>query len=193
MNIATIKMPEKEAKRAFRDYRDAVKSRHDAEDAAILAGYRHLAAGRELIDLLPVMRAAGVDEQNRPRLAICRADAKWCWYECNPEPTFVLNENDFGRYRASGRITFPRGFFPPCMDRTNRRRRCRAIVPIIPPQLRPAHALSNYHILWEAEWQNVPIDPLLLKHLGGTLYAVLAGWDLTPLEQAVLAGRLVQN
>lgn len=45
----------------------------------------------------------------------------------------------------------------------------------------------------EAQWRPVPpVDPFLLKHLGGTLYVVLAQWDLTPLEQAVLAGRLEQ-
>ena len=65
---------------------------------------------------------------------------------------------------------------------------CRARVPMIPPRLRADRALANYHILWEAEWINPPRDPLLLRHLGKFFYAVLATWDLTPLEQAVLAG-----
>ena len=30
---------------------------------------------------------------------------------------------------------------------------------------------------------------MLLRHLSGQLYAVLAVWDLTELERAVLAGR----
>ena len=47
-------------------------------------------------------------------------------------------------------------------------------------------------ILWEAEWETVPRDPLLLRHLAGGLYAVMASWDLTPLERAVLKGRLIQ-
>jgi hypothetical protein len=45
-------------------------------------------------------------------------------------------------------------------------------------------------ILWEAEWQHVPSDPLLLRHITGPLYAVLASWDLTELERAVLSRRL---
>ena len=66
----------------------------------------------------------------------------------------------------------------------------RAMVPLVPPPLRPAHALRNYHVLWEADWQQAPpADPALLKHIGGDLYAVLAIWDLTELERAVLAGR----
>jgi hypothetical protein len=34
-----------------------------------------------------------------------------------------------------------------------------------------------------------PEDPALLKHIGGDLYAVLAVWNLTELERAVLSGR----
>jgi hypothetical protein len=67
----------------------------------------------------------------------------------------------------------------------------KAMAPVIPPALRPAHHLRNYHLLWEAEWSRIPRppgDPALLKHVAGDLYAVLAVWDLTPLEQAVLAG-----
>ena len=64
------------------------------------------------------------------------------------------------------------------------------MVPIVPPQLRPHWGLHNYHILWEADWQKVPPrDPALLERIGGDLYAVLAVWDLTELERAVLAMR----
>lgn len=68
-----------------------------------------------------------------------------------------------------------------------------AMAPTIPPALRPKHHLRNYHLLWEAEWKKPsrpapPVDPALLQHVGGDLYAVLAVWDLTPLERAVLAG-----
>ena len=66
-----------------------------------------------------------------------------------------------------------------------------AIVPIVPAGLHPGPALSNYHILWDAVWTpEPPRDPLLLKHLAGSLYAIVAHWDLSPLERAVLAGRL---
>jgi len=66
----------------------------------------------------------------------------------------------------------------------------------MPPEHRPSHHPRNYLMLWEAEWsvdQSVPPgDPALLSHIGGDLYEVLAEWDLTPLEQAVLAGRVAQ-
>ena len=72
-----------------------------------------------------------------------------------------------------------------------------ALVPIVPPRHRPRRntALRNYHVLWEVDdWQwmeapKPPVDPALLKHLGGDIYAVVATWDLTELERLVLAGR----
>jgi hypothetical protein len=32
-------------------------------------------------------------------------------------------------------------------------------------------------------------DPYLLRHVGGALYAVLAAWDLTDLERAIMSAR----
>ena len=65
--------------------------------------------------------------------------------------------------------------------------RAKAIVPIVPPQFRPAGSLKRYFILWEADWEEVPRDPMLLRYLGGDLFAVLAVWDLTEIERTVLA------
>lgn len=69
------------------------------------------------------------------------------------------------------------------------------IVPSIPATLRPKAALHNYRTLFEVEhWEplhrqpRAPRDPALLRHIGGDLYAVLAVWDLTELERAVIAG-----
>jgi hypothetical protein len=50
--------------------------------------------------------------------------------------------------------------------------------------------LTHYHILWEAEWTfRAPGDPILLSKINDTMYAVVAQWDLTPLEQLVLESR----
>lgn len=63
-------------------------------------------------------------------------------------------------------------------------------MPTIPPKLRPKRGqLGLYHLLFEAEWgldPDPPVDPALVRHLGGDLYAVLAVWDLTDVERAVL-------
>jgi len=67
----------------------------------------------------------------------------------------------------------------------------RAMVPSIPPSLRPPHSFASYYILWEAVWEPIaPRDPMLLRPLGNNLYAVVAVWDLTDLERAVLNARI---
>jgi hypothetical protein len=75
-----------------------------------------------------------------------------------------------------------------------------ALVPMIPAAVRltlPTGTTDrDSFILWEVEeWADRRIgsradrDPYLLRHLGGDLWAVLAEWDLTELERAVMAGR----
>lgn len=66
-----------------------------------------------------------------------------------------------------------------------------AVVPLIPPHLRPAKtALDKFHILWEADWKRTPPrDPMLLKRVSGQLFAVVATWDLTEMERTVLGQR----
>ena len=56
----------------------------------------------------------------------------------------------------------------------------RAIVPNVPPRLRPKRGLQLYTMLWEAEWAVDPAragGPALLRKLGGDLYIVLGTWD----------------
>ncbi len=193
MNIPVMTIDKAAARKAFLEYRDAVRARHSKEDEAIMRGYCQMSRGKQLIDLHEVMRATGVDELNRPKLAIVRADARWCFYECYSVPQFRATDRRFGYGTKSMQVNLPENFFPRLWQESRRNNTLRAVVPIIPPALRPAHALSNYHILWEAEWEVVPTDPILLKHVGGALYAVLASWDLTPLERSVLSGRLTNS
>lgn len=207
MNLATIEMDRNVARRAFLDYRAAVRERHDEEDRAIMTGYRALSRGQQLIRLSDTLRAGGTETKTIrvgrstetvivPRLAVARADARvvftagvdrtgGCLITADRQDRELARNNQRDRTRiASG--TFELGndsWWHQCM---------RAIVPNVPPPLRPAHALSGYQILWEAEWAVhpvPPVDPALLKHVGGDLYAVVAVWDLSPLEQAVLAAR----
>ncbi len=180
MNVATIKMDKQAAKQAYREYRAAVTEKRNKEDEAIKQGYRHLSLGRTLIDLHASMRQAGVDEKNRPRLAIVRSDAKWCRYSNYVEPVFSME----GAYGRASEHRLPRDLLPRFSQTI------RALVPLIPAPIRPAGSLDKYFTLWEADWQAVPVDPMLLRHLSGSLYVVLAAWDLTPVEQSVLAGRL---
>lgn len=198
MNLTTIEMPATQAREKVAEYLKAVRQRHNAEDAAILAGYRALASGRALIDLPETISAGGVDAQGRPMLAVCRADAQRVFMRRGARGDVVFSvakpsgwrggweqtgEGSRGR-KTIARITLRAGTLPEgkWVDAIAR-------VPLVPPSLRPATSLAGYAVLWEADWEKAPVDPALLKHIGGDLWAVCAVWDLTPLEQKVLMGR----
>ena len=208
MELQTIAMPVEEAKQAFHEYRRAVRSAKTAvvnsEDAQIARCYKALSEGRLVVNLDDAMRQAGEDENGLPRLAISRAertrlamDRDWrtgqvlmypadlaYWVNSHPYRDQVFRFEDIFSVRE-GVITRP-GWEHMIAGQFE------AIVPNIPPALRPPHDLKNYHLLWEPKWEvrrnraGAPGDPALLKHLGGPLYAVLATWDLSPVEQAVL-------
>ncbi|MEA2255585.1 MAG: hypothetical protein QOG35_1630 [Solirubrobacteraceae bacterium] len=209
MELATITMDRNEARKAFLEYRDACRADRAAEDEALMRAYRAAAKGVALIRLSEVLAAGGTvereithswwtgrEERSRtftvwlPALAVARADVTKVWCSGVRQGGAVIEYSEGGSYvhQTRKRFTIPDQTFP---TQGWESRRHVAMAPNIPPALRPPHALHNYHLLWEAEWADVPEppgDPALLKHLGGDLYAVLAAWDLTPIEQAVLAG-----
>lgn len=188
MHVVTMDESRDVVRQKYAEYLRAVKERHSAEYEALKNGYRELLKGRQVIDIVSTMKNAGVDQLNRPRLAIVRADAKLCWFrwrrvrgqkDWTDRPIFSMT-NEFQSPKTQS-VVFPRNTFAAQPKST-----LRAVVPTIPPSLLPGGKLSRYHILWEAEWESIPVDPMLLRHLGKSLYVVLAAWDLTPLERAVL-------
>lgn len=201
MNPATISMPKHEARDRFDEYIEALRDRQPtAEDTATLLGYKALADGKDLIDLFKVFRESEGDHKHRPRLAVGRAHWTHVAVSRTEHGSAIFQQAstltewiDINRRCAwHRRIRFPVGTLHASARPTDsdRYQFLRAIVPTIPPKLRPRRALHKYVILWEAEWQLVPTDPLLLRHIAGPLYAILASWDLTELERAVLSGRL---
>ena len=183
MNVATLTVPN--PWNAFQEYRAAVKARYSEEDAVLMRAYRALGQGRKVLDLFAVIQEAGLNANGQPKLAVCRADAQIvnCRRYWNGRVEFwsgSLRRNA----KANRAIRLPRMTFPTGKDLD-----CRATVPLIPPAYRPAGSLDRYHLLWEADWTAVPKDPILLRHLGKNLYAVLAAWELTPVEQAILRAR----
>jgi hypothetical protein len=179
-------------------------------DDAVMRGYRELGRGRRLIELSSVIAAGGVQELAYvtrnwrggeyhteeltalvPNLAVTRADARHCFTRgVGTDGSVIFRADNPQAERKADKVkvaadTFPEEERAPMTSWGQ----ARAIVPQVPAPLRPNSHLRNYHILWEAEWDGVPTDPALLKHLGGDLYALLAVWDLSPLERAVLAGQ----
>lgn len=184
------------------------KSRLEREDEELMRAYREMSLGARLINLTTVMLKAGTFEDSKlPKLAIAQASWKDCFFVAGQQDNacfFRETTNGWEAKKKSQTIYVPRAAFSAevwnTAWRSDQRREgkraimdypVKAIVPSIPVHLRPAGDLSDYHILWEAVWTKAPpVDPLLLKHIGGQTYSVLAQWDLTPIERSILTGRL---
>lgn len=180
-----------EYRRAIRESTDPLQK--DTDDAILMRSYRAIARGRRVLHLQQVMNETGLRTDWLPKLAIARADAAHCTVIMRWHGGAVFyserSPDTWRTARTTSRTrVFPEGTFQRRPSRDEHRGWC--VAPSIPPWARPRHKLENYHLLWEAAWQTVPVDPMLLQHVGGEMFAVLAQWDLTPLERAVLRGRL---
>jgi hypothetical protein len=196
-----MQMPADEARQRYIEYRSSVRKHREErrrqaaqeanavhkrrtqierEEDDLRAAYRAMALGQRVVCLPQVIRKVGFNAQGLPRLAFARSDWEWC--RCNTGSATVNFRPEI--FRDRGKIEF--GLPVPAEARW---KTGRAVVPPVPPRFRPEN-LGDYHTLWEAEWlPAAPEDPLLLKQIGTTMFVVVAQWDLTELERAVLEGR----
>jgi hypothetical protein len=198
---ATISMDVKAARVKVAEYVRAVRERHNAEDLAILRGYRALAKGHQVIDLPNVIRRGGVfEETGLPRLAVATSSHEFVHVTRDRAGGVTFQPEQWINARRRKNVfrcpdgTLPDAEYPrPSFGWGLWGGSQRAMVPHVPPALRPIHSLDGYATLFEVEeWApdpTAPADPALLKHIGGDLYAVLAVWDLSELERSVLNGR----
>ena len=163
-----------------------------------MAAYKALAKRRTVIDLVKTIQQTGTFGNDLPHLALARADGagERLWCQRRSDGSLIFDWKDHGRWarkNSASRVTLPRVL--PAKSWIGRDGESRvwdiegtAIIPTIPPVHRPRiSSLPAYWILFEAEWSRVaPRDPLLLKPLGEFLYAVVAHWNLSPIERAVL-------
>ncbi|HEY6058633.1 MAG TPA: hypothetical protein VIV06_11405 [Candidatus Limnocylindrales bacterium] len=210
MNIHTISMDPGEAERLRSQYRAAVKLAGEVEaseyetraerrrreiaehDKAILDTLNGVLKDKEIISLRAALRAGGEDGKGRPKIAVARADER------------VITVHRFGNGRVdylpivdrnvgelparSATRTFSFLGLLPRLESVNSWHVVDGMsdVPHIPPAYRPSN-LEAYHIIWEADWRPVPpVDPILIRHLAGDFYTIVAAWDLTEIEAAVL-------
>lgn len=205
MHTEKIEVSRREAERLYREY-----SKHRAYggpmDEEITRTYYHLAKGRTIIRALESIKAAGLDRDFLPKLAIVSATAKECHLRRERSGAIVMSSGFRGVRVAPKRNTFrlgadsfnfPAESFPiaPWATTPGTRQNSSehvATSPIVPLHLRPQRGLENYHILFEAEWKRIPPrDPYLLRRIGqADLWLVVAAWDLTEVERAVLATRI---
>lgn len=192
MPLNVLEVPKEVAAAKLRSYRAAFKAQHREQDRRIAQGFLEISRGRQVISLGQTIRTGGLDEQGRPKLAVMSAQAKDCYLTVRDGSVQYMDQTwvhtttrtpNVTEHRV--RIDFPGTKWGPLQ--------WQAIVPLVPPEHRPARGLGGFHVLWEADWfraanPRAPYDPALLRHLAGDLWAVYAVWDLTAVERAVLVG-----
>lgn len=191
METANLEMDRDEAARLYRKYREH-RAYSKPIDHEIERIYGYIAKGKVVIRALESIRKAGCDAAGYPKLAIARADAKECYLSI-----YTNGQATMSAVRSPRSNTMRTQFYEFPIDTFARRNRdygwsATALVPHIPPDIRPARALQNYAILWEAEWtRKAPIDPMLLRRIGkGDMWLVVGAWDLTEVERGVLNDRM---
>lgn len=178
-------------------------------DTELARAYKQLAGGVTLLRLSETLLAGGLvtrtddwgdaNSVGLPNLAVARADSRRVYtngvqrdgtitFSCALTPNWrQLSEARENIIRVDS--VFGEGDFKTRQTNVI----WSALTPPVPPRYRPER-LGGYHVLFEVEdWQREPQppggDPALLKHVGGDLWAVVATWDLSPLEAAVLGQR----
>ena len=208
MNVTKIEMDPQVAEEKIQAW---LAERHVDQavvKADCLKGYEALAAGKVLVHLDAAIRGGGFHASGFPKLAIARADreqVRFTWgstssvalYDTRDQfhsgrwsPTLRLNVQMMREPNVSVRRTDGSSYYR-SLDGYSK-------VPLLPAECRPETGqLRDWFILWEAEhWYSRDYhaqpdrDPMLLEHVAGQLYAVLAEWELTELERAVMAGAL---
>lgn len=184
MNTSLIKVEWTEACRQYRLYRELPEKHQTAETRALRRAYWHAKQGKPIIDLYAAFKEAGVNSDDDPRLAFARATAHTA--------EFYRRSNGSGDFCSAGMADFrlPENTFSSLSGASWKHLKTQ--VPMIPGpiQARIKGNLSRFYILWEVEkWDAIPVDPYLLLKLSKNLFVVMAEWNLTPLEQAIVHGR----
>lgn len=210
MNIETLSEPRKMALEKWHEYNKAAKQTGNPLYKDLKKVYNQIKSGRKLIDLIKVFQVGGLKDY-LPALAIAKAKSKqvWCTYWESGQVNFVNGTN--GSWSAQGRaplkedvvlknclpIFSSQTLYEKGVIKKDRipwnRIELTAPVPLIPPKLLPANITDDYYVLWEVdEWKMIaPTDPWLLRKITETLFVVVAGWNLTKLEKAVMNGRML--
>lgn len=189
MNTALIPMTAEEAALALQDFGEPSTD----EDKMMAKAYRLMKQGKRVLNLYETFRKAGCNTEGLPRLAIApaRATEIFLHYKgANWQHVWFSMERwrEKGSYRGQF-VAIPKENVPGIQPHNpaDWKEFPRAVVPQIPPKYRPSD-LYPFFLLWDAKWEaaKAPIDPILLKKIGGPLYLVVAAWDLTPLERSLL-------
>lgn len=203
MDLGTIEITPEEATERLAEIEAVLDRERTAEDVALAQAYRAAKRGYGVISMTRAFETAGIFPSGRPKLGLVAADIERVRVDVSgsshhPGSTFTFSNADIipsGRQRT--RLVGKNHTLIHCPalqqpEWSKQTRQGTTIVPSIPPRFRPKpRKLGACHILWEVEkWDPTPpVDPALVKHIRGDLWAVLATWDLTELERLVLTQR----
>jgi len=215
MNCDTLTISRDDATRQLAQYERAALDRPQqvtSLDEQIMRALKVGASGGRLLDLNAAIASGGANRAGLPKLAFARADAK----HTNWLPNREWNVGADGRHTSNGGGAFYFGAQrnvssphqcqgltwnvswtvpPDTLPHTSFsqwRPRYKALAPLIPLPVRPKAHLKNFALLWEANWHpdQPPVDPFLLRPLTGSLFEIVAEWDVTPLELAAVRSAL---
>jgi hypothetical protein len=189
MEVNALTVDRDEAVKMLRKYREH-KAYQTPFDADVERIYKAITEGKVLVNALAEIVKHGLTDQHLPKLAIARADEKVCYLSDTHGDGAMMAGMEWvmGNSARSRWFKFDDGSFPGI----DKRSRHKAMVPHIPPDIRPRRGIENYHILWEADWTySPPVDPMLLRRMGktGDIWLVVGAWDLTDVERAVMGMR----
>jgi len=207
MKVELLEVPQEEIAKELKALKQALKQNVKLKKEQIyrdmLRVYGHLQHGGKIIDIYDAFKRAGVNADGDPRLAICRADGKTCYCLKKPDGAAIFSIQRFNSKwdhprKTHGDVYLPEGTFKWQLESEYKwdikRPFIQTVVPIIKASVLTLvkHKLSNYHLIWEVrKWEPVPPkDPILVKRLTPNLFGVIATWDLTPLERAIIKGRI---
>lgn len=182
MDVQKLSMDKDQARDLYRVYQEN-RAGMTKDDVAIAAIYKRIAQGKLVVRALASITAAGINPAGQPKLAIARADEREI--DCT-----IWNDTCRFEPRMGYTRSRDRNFQVPVPGLRSTTPDCRAVVPLIPVHLRPRKAIEKYHVLWEADWNQYPVDPYLLRRFGEDAWLVVAAWDLTPVERAVMSSKL---
>ncbi|MHA2052715.1 MAG: hypothetical protein ACW99F_03860 [Candidatus Hodarchaeales archaeon] len=205
MQVEQLEVPHEEAKKQIAALKQLFKENDSVAKNKIYRdlkrAYGHMQHGGKVIDIFKAFKDAGENENGNPKIAIVRADGKKCYCTKLRDGAAVFSHDTGGIWnrRAQGssvarksynEIQVPENTFSWDHIPWNKRV-LSTIAPIIPPVImieQVRYNLKNYHILFEVDaWKlEPPVDPILLKQINGSLFAVLATWDLTNIERAII-------
>ena len=212
MDVTLLEMPQDEATAQVKALKEMFRRDKGIKQQAIYTDmkrvYGHMKHGGKVIDLYAALKKDRLDADNNPRLAIVRADFTHCYLIKNTRGRGYFTGYTAPGWRGrrqfrktQGDLQFPENTYDWRFKESGTwksniiNQTAKTIVPLIPAHILIAevkHNLRNYFILWEVEeWTpEPPIDPILLKRLTPNLFGILATWDLTEIERAIIRAHI---